>query len=64
MKKAGFKGPYTSATLDFSDLPSGDMEPNYTFFKVVIPGGPREVRVGANSGSVTPIGQVLPPNGS
>ena len=64
MKKAGFKGPYTSATLDFSDLPSGDMEPNYTFFMVMIPGGPREVRVGANSGSVTPIGQALPPNGS
>ena len=64
MKKAGFKGPYTGATLDFSILPSSDKEPNYTFSMVLMPGGPREVRVGVNDKKVTPIGQVLPPNGS
>ncbi|KAK0512251.1 hypothetical protein JMJ35_005379 [Cladonia borealis] len=64
MKKAGFKEPYTSATLDSSILPSGDKEPNYTFSMVQIPGGPREVRVGATDGRVTPFGQVLPPKGA
>ena len=61
IKKAGFKQPYTGATLDFSILPGGDKEPNYTFSTVPIPGGPIDVRVGANDGKVTPFGQVLPP---
>ena len=64
MKKAGFTEPYTSATLDSSILPGGDKEPNYTFNMVQIPGGPREVRVGATDGKVTPFGQVLPPKGA
>ena len=64
MKKAGFKEAYTGATLDFSILPNGGNEPSYTFFMVLIPGGPREVRVGANDKKVTPVGQVLPPNGA
>lgn len=64
MKKAGFKQPYTGAALDFSILPGGDQEPNYTFSMVVLPGGPREVRVGVNDGKVTPFGQVLPPKGT
>ena len=64
MKKAGFKEPYTGATLDFSILPSGDKEPNYTFSMVQRPGGPREVRVGVNDKKVTPFGQVLPPKGA
>ena len=64
MKKAGFKEPYTSAILDDSFLPGGDKEPNYTFSMVQIPGGPREVRVGATDGQVTPICQALPPKGA
>ena len=64
MKKAGFKEPYTGATLDFSILPSGDKEPNYTFSMTMLPGGPTEVRVGVNDGKVTPFGQVLPPKGA
>ena len=61
MKKAGFKQPYTGATLDFSILPGGDNESNYTFNMVLIPGGPRAVRVGVKDKVVTPIGRALPP---
>ena len=64
MKKAGFKQPYTGAALDFSILPGGDQEPNYTFNMVVLLGGPEEVRVGVNDGKVTSFGQVLPPKGA
>ena len=64
MKKAGFKGPYTGATLDFLILPGGDNEPNYTFSMTMLLGGPTEVRVGVNDGKVTPFGQVLPPKGA
>ena len=64
MKQAGLKGSYTGATLDFSILPGGDKEPNYTFSMVLIPGGPRYVRVGVYDGRVTPIDQPLPPNGA
>ncbi len=64
MKRDGWKGSYTGSTLDFSALPGVDMEPNYTFSMSMMPGGPREVRVGVYSGKVTPIGQALPPNGA
>lgn len=64
MKQAGFKQPYTGATLDFSILPGGDREPNYTFSMVMLLGGPTEVRVGVNDKKVTPFGQVLPPKGT
>ncbi len=64
MKQDGFKGSYTGANLDFSILPSGDEEPNYTFSMVLIPGGPRYVRVGVYDRQVTPIDQVLPPSGA
>ena len=64
MKKAGFKQSYTGASLDFSILPGGDQEPNYTFSMTQIPGGPSAVSVGVNDGKVTPFGQALPPNGT
>ena len=64
MKRAGFKQSYTGASLDFSILPGGDQEPNYTFSVTQLLGGPRAVSVGVNDGKVTPIGQVLPPKGT
>ena len=64
MKKAGFKQPYTGASLDFSILPGGDQEPNYTFSMIQLPGGPSAVSVGVNDGKVTPFGQALPPKGT
>ena len=64
MKKAEFKGSYTGATLDFSILPGGDNEPNYTFGMVLIPGDSRYVRVGVYDGRMAPIDQPLPPNGA
>ena len=64
MKKAGFNQPYTGASLDFSILPGGDQEANYTFSMIQLPGGPSAVSVGVNDGKVTPFGQALPPKGT
>ena len=64
IKQKGIKQDYTGATLDYSILPGGDKEPNYTFNLVSIPGGPRGVHVGVYDKKVTPFGQALPPNDS